>query len=356
LRWQVDVLLHPLRSELNFPIGAKVPIDLGAQRWNLPFFLLDALVALDSDSRAPLAPRAGAPAAAAAPNAGSSAAPPAAPHVGPLPTEAAALLSSQAARAATAAQAARAAARAGAAAPPSGSGTGGSSSGSSSSSSGLDGMAVDGPASSSDEEGDATMRPAAAVPAAGDCSEADVRACLGQLAALLREGYRCHALQRQPHLVLLDPRWYATRLRPAVAAWAALWLRRECPRLGAVLAADPLVRYLTAPLDALQALRARVEGSLLPAQVKLLNLARAWVLTLLPHVLGKIHRVGFGVLRPGDLRMVDPKSPPSRRLLAVPFVGKDVPSRASEFAHPDVLIGLTVRDLMRRRVRRRPRG
>jgi hypothetical protein len=213
-------------------------------------------------------------------------------------------------------------------------------------------MAVDGPASSSDEEGDATMRPAAAVPAAGDCSEADVRACLGQLAALLREGYRCHALQRQPHLVLLDPRWYATRLRPAVAAWAALWLRRECPRLGAVLAADPLARYLTAPLDALQALRARVEGSLLPAQVKLLNLARAWVLTLLPHVLGKIHRVGFGVLRPGDLRMVDPKSPPSRRLLAVPFVGKDVPSRASEFAHPDVLIGLTVRDLRRRRVRR----
>ena len=40
--------------------------------------------------------------------------------------------------------------------------------------------------------------------------------------------------------------------------------------------------------------------------------------------------------------MVDPKSPPNRQLMAVPFVGKDVPSRASEFAHPDVLIGLTV--------------
>lgn len=34
--------------------------------------------------------------------------------------------------------------------------------------------------------------------------------------------------------------------------------------------------------------------------------------------------------------------PLSRRLLAVPFVGKDVPSRASEFANPEVLIGLTV--------------
>ena len=26
----------------------------------------------------------------------------------------------------------------------------------------------------------------------------------------------------------------------------------------------------------------------------------------------------------------------------VPFVGKDVPSRASEFSHPDIVIGLTI--------------
>ena len=32
----------------------------------------------------------------------------------------------------------------------------------------------------------------------------------------------------------------------------------------------------------------------------------------------------------------------SRRLLAVPFVGKDVPSHAAEFSHPEALIGLTV--------------
>jgi len=30
------------------------------------------------------------------------------------------------------------------------------------------------------------------------------------------------------------------------------------------------------------------------------------------------------------------------RLLQVPFVGKDVPSQAAEFAHPEVLIGLTI--------------
>lgn len=34
--------------------------------------------------------------------------------------------------------------------------------------------------------------------------------------------------------------------------------------------------------------------------------------------------------------------PRSRTLTAVPFVGKDVPSAASEFAHPDVVIGLTI--------------
>ena len=103
-----------------------------------------------------------------------------------------------------------------------------------------------------------------------------------------------------------------------------------------------LCRYLTAPLADLQSLRGKVEAALPPVLLKGLNLARTWVLTLLPHVLSKIHRVSFGILRPSDMAMVDPKSPPSRKLLAVPFVGKDVPSRASEFAHPDVLIGLTV--------------
>jgi len=342
---EVDVLLHPLRSELNFPIGAKVPIDLGAQRWNLPFFLLDALVALDRGNRTASASGASTSTAAAAAAA-------AAAHVGDLPTEAAALLSTQARQAHLAAQAEREANR-GAAGPATASETGSSSS---SGSGGLAGMAVDGPDGSDDDEDQGGVSGVSKVgfaPSAridksrATCTESEVRQCLGTLAAVLKEGYECHALQRQPHLVLLDPRWYATKLRPAVAAWASLWLLQECPRIGAVLSSVALASYLTAPLELLQTQRTNVETHLSPAQVKLLNLARSWVLTLLPHVLGKIHRVGFGILRPGDLRMVDPKSPPSRRLLAVPFVGKDVPSRASEFAHPDVLIGLTVRLTMR---------
>lgn len=73
-----------------------------------------------------------------------------------------------------------------------------------------------------------------------------------------------------------------------------------------------------------------------------MNLASDWIQTLLPHVLSKINRVSFGILTPADLAVADPRMPYSRRVMAVPFVGKDVPSRSSEFAHPDVLIGLTI--------------
>ncbi|CAE7709872.1 unnamed protein product, partial [Symbiodinium microadriaticum] len=38
----------------------------------------------------------------------------------------------------------------------------------------------------------------------------------------------------------------------------------------------------------------------------------------------------------------DPHMPRTRAKLAIPFVGKDVPSKSSEFAHPDVIIGLTI--------------
>merc|ERR1712137_1147986 len=40
---EVDVLLHPLRSELNFPIGNKQAIDLSGYRWDLPIHMLDCL-------------------------------------------------------------------------------------------------------------------------------------------------------------------------------------------------------------------------------------------------------------------------------------------------------------------------
>ena len=61
--------------------------------------------------------------------------------------------------------------------------------------------------------------------------------------------------------------------------------------------------------------------------------------------LTKIDRVSFGLLSDAqitEMSETDANMPKTRKLLAVPFVGKDVPSRASEFAHPDVVIGLTI--------------
>eukprot|EP01047_Picozoa_sp_COSAG01_P102374 COSAG01_NODE_31974_length_588_cov_1.145194_1_plen_179_part_10 len=79
--------------------------------------------------------------------------------------------------------------------------------------------------------------------------------------------------------------------------------------------------------------------------VKMLNLAHDWLTSFLPFTLSKVNRVSFGLLSSDDLRRclkVDPRMPQSRKLLAVPFVGKDVPSRSSIFSHPDVLIGLSI--------------
>jgi hypothetical protein len=70
---------------------------------------------------------------------------------------------------------------------------------------------------------------------------------------------------------------------------------------------------------------------------KLLNLCHNWLRTFMPHCLAKVNRVSFGLLSETDCQaalLADPHVPRSRLKLAVPFVGKDVPSKSSEFAHP----------------------
>jgi len=55
--------------------------------------------------------------------------------------------------------------------------------------------------------------------------------------------------------------------------------------------------------------------------------------------------VSFGLLHEGDPGYGQKDSrglPTSRAVLAVPFVGRETPSKNSEFAHPDIQIGLAV--------------
>ena len=46
---EVDLILHPLKSELNWPMGRKEPLDFtisksgNGLRWQIPFYLLDAI-------------------------------------------------------------------------------------------------------------------------------------------------------------------------------------------------------------------------------------------------------------------------------------------------------------------------
>ena len=51
---EVDLILHPLRSELHWPLGRRVPLDFSKARagdglrWKLPFFILDAVFGASS--------------------------------------------------------------------------------------------------------------------------------------------------------------------------------------------------------------------------------------------------------------------------------------------------------------------
>jgi hypothetical protein len=225
---EVDVLLHPLRSELNFPIGNKFPIDLAANRWELPIYLIDAVLASPDTSKDP---------------------------------------------------------------------------------SGL----------------------------------------IPRLHAVLNEGYAAHTLQRFPHLVLLDLDFYEARMLPLLSEIAIEWLLKLL-RMGKMdVSVDRIKYYLECPRTELHtdaSLRADIENGLSESSIKLLNLARDWLRTILPHVLSKINRVSYGLLR-GEHQAAAVSgnsggNAHSRLMLAVPFIGKDVPSRSSEFAHPDVLIGLTI--------------
>ena len=309
---EVDMILHPLKSELNFPIGRRVNLTPLPERVTLPMHLIDAVLFA---------------------------------HCGTLSLS---LLS----HAAT-----------------SGSGVGVS-----------------------------DVPESLAVFATG---KAD-RACLPSwtharqaghllqaIAQVVRYGQREFALQHSPHLISLDVEWYNRHLRPLVALWANHYLlsqrcvhddcqavcRRDNTGAGASAGAGAgagasagagaattedaetgvrlefeQVADVMAAYVAGEATAPHINAS--PGQwivrelsantVRLLNLARSWVVTYLPHCLAKVNRVAYGLLRWEHGAALFQHAPLSRKLLAVPFVGKDVPSPASEFANPEVLIGLTV--------------
>ena len=159
-----------------------------------------------------------------------------------------------------------------------------------------------------------------------------------QLLVALRDevqrGRENKSLQLVPHLVLLDRKFYREKLRPILSNWMLLLLFHLRLR---VLTWDEATRFLNdgeLRQDKLRALQ--TDGG---TALKLLNLTRELLDSIIPFVLSKVDRVAFGLL--SQAQLYASHVPRKRRLLAVPFVGKDTPSRASEFSHPDVVISLT---------------
>lgn len=228
---EVDLILHPMKSELNFPIGSRVELDYSPQRWQLPIHLLDAVFFAEQQQ-----------------------------------------------------------------------------------------LSV------------------------GFKQSSRAMEILESLRCVIDDGYACRALQRNPHVVLLNTEWYHHVLRPVMTDWLYMWF--ETQHLSSLSEAN-VKMYLNegACREHNSQLAQLIESELSLEHKKMLNLGRDWLFSYLPHVLQKIDRVSFGLLNKGDYDRAiktDPHMPQTRAKLAIPFVGKDVPSKSSEFAHPDVIIGLTI--------------
>ncbi|KOO22777.1 conserved unknown protein [Chrysochromulina tobinii] len=230
---EVDIVLHPLKSELNWPLGDRHPLDFNPTRWEMPWYLLNGLLmAVDWKNDA----------SAASPT-----------------------------------------------------GTSG-------------GTSVGG-------------------------KEATV---LERLHHAINTGLQQRVMQRVPHVILLSDMFYVNTLKPILADWLMLYLRKNGLR---DVTDEQAIKCLLNGKITVQ-----VQSALSDRHVKMLNLGCDWLGFLMPHVIRKISRVHYGLLKPQEMAKMKAEGglPRSRRYLAVPFVGKDAPSHASEFAHPDVAIGLTI--------------
>eukprot|EP00467_Chlorarachnion_reptans_P010822 CAMPEP_0114525784 /NCGR_PEP_ID=MMETSP0109-20121206/22631_1 /TAXON_ID=29199 /ORGANISM="Chlorarachnion reptans, Strain CCCM449" /LENGTH=5518 /DNA_ID=CAMNT_0001707433 /DNA_START=63 /DNA_END=16619 /DNA_ORIENTATION=+ len=288
---EVDLILHPLKSELNFPIGPKERLPLGPERWLLPMHILEAFFYDASGGRVAI------------------------PEFRP------------------------------------------------------------------DEKSLRVLR---------------------DIATAMRAGEDQRVVQTSPHPVVLQKSFYETSLKASVSAWALIWLTQqrcvrediekalesqttgteleirrvnserkiganssslEAKEKGATEAEDDndgaeyssigqihelLLGYISDDRKLVRAAHSMVSARFSKLSTQLLNLARDWIGSFLPHCLSKINRVAYGLLHTHHIdKWSKTEGKPvevslARRLLAVPFVGLDVPSRAAEFAHPEVQIGLSV--------------
>jgi len=176
-----------------------------------------------------------------------------------------------------------------------------------------------------------------------ESSEAMV-ALKGKILDALGRGYAEFALQRWPHMIVHSIEFYKEQMRPLIAEWFVQWLTHEKAYAEDIkeVTLEQLVAFLVQPDAWMTDITAHIESTVGEKSRSLLNLARTWLHAFLPFLLTRADRVHFGLLDDAALiAAAAADAPTSRRLLGVPFVAKDVPAQAAEFAHPDILIGYT---------------
>jgi hypothetical protein len=191
---------------------------------------------------------------------------------------------------------------------------------------------------------------------------------------LVEDGKKSFMFQSIPHLILLSDSYFLNELRFPLTQWAVRWIalqqfvRDDIQKViqtdNYSISEDQVLAYIEQYIycepehNHHRIASMFIEFHFVSISVQLFNLAKQWIWMYLPHVLSKIHRVSFGLIGAEDIQRWKDQEiesaggdynaannvvvSKSRRLLAVPFVGKDVPSRSSEFANPEVQIGLTI--------------
>ena len=148
---------------------------------------------------------------------------------------------------------------------------------------------------------------------------------LSRSLSVLRAGVEAKAVQVEPHLCLVDAKWYRLPGSGGVDAVVVAASGVLTQTFGLALDQASVKHFLVTANAAMPAPLASLSREV----QTLLCLARQWVHYFFPHVMSKVNRVNYGL------------SENEKRLAAVPYLAKDVPSERSEFAHPDIVIGLT---------------
>jgi Ca2+-binding EF-hand superfamily protein len=227
---EIDLLLHPLKSELNFPCGPKVPLEPTPNRWNFPMHLIDAFFYKQT--------------------------------------------------------------------------------------------------------GYLSLNAFHELP--------EAQCILNEINEILESGIHRHTVQIAPHLVILNNEYYHKELKPILARWSLLWLKAK--GMSIEIPDEILLEYMIKGWNNPNVSTA-VTNLLSKPQMVLLNLSHQWLNSFLIHILGKINRVGYGLLREDEIEesaVSGQANSQTRRLVAIPFIAKDVPSRSSEFANAETVIGLTI--------------